>query len=817
MLSDCTITEGDYAVIVRRPLFAYTVMFTAGISAGFFIFERGSIAGGTLLMIAISVLLCIFSIADTVSRQDKQGANTCVYRMIAVMALGFLVLTCRYIHYERIMSAAAGLQPEENSKSQEISGLALSAVSTEHGIRLIILTDDHRNRVLVNCYGENHPLSETLVGKKILAYGSFREPPSADNPGCFDYRTYLRSKGIGCTFSARNINLNIEDEDRSLRGTYIRHLYLIRERFLEQFSDTDIRAFIKGIVFGDKTDIDEDIKEEFAGNGTGHILAVSGLHTGFLYALLRLLMRRKRTITATIITVGVMLMYGEMTMWSPPTVRSVTVLSISMLSIYVRRPFDLLSSVSASATFILLYEPYQLFSGSFQLSFAALLGICYLRYPLSVFIGEAFAVPAAVQLGVVPLTAFVFHRINILSVFINIPIIFLASLLVPICMIALIISALTGHDAELLRTVIEGMSEILIRINSTASHGGFFSDLVTSCNAGIMIGFYMLIFLSASEWCRVMLIRDNKRLILAAVFCVLIISSGFGILTFNDFADDGIVFVSVGQGDCTHIRAGGKDMLIDGGGNTERNTGKDILMPYLLANGAERLEMALVTHLHTDHCLGILELQQVYPIGLIGIPSDYEKAVSQRHEQRDKTGDSGEYDTINSLISECENLHMIKPGSRLYMTDDVYIDPVWPPGNRDEDHDIDDANENNMVFIVNYKGIKIMVTGDLLEDDEQQMVRHYRGTDTLRCDVLKVAHHGSKSSSSEEFLDAVNPEIAVIQVGKNNFYGHPHDQTIQRLQERNIEIYRTDINGAVGIDMHSKCIKVDLMRDYSGH
>ena len=90
-----------------------------------------------------------------------------------------------------------------------------------------------------------------------------------------------------------------------------------------------------------------------------------------------------------------------------------------------------------------------------------------------------------------------------------------------------------------------------------------------------------------------------------------------------------------------------------------------------------------------------------------------------------------------------------------------------------------------------------MVTGDLLEEDELEMVKHYKGTDILRCDVLKVAHHGSKSSSSEDFLDTVSPKVAVIQVGKNNLYGHPHDQTLQRLQERNIDIYRTDKNGVL--------------------
>ena len=118
-----------------------------------------------------------------------------------------------------------------------------------------------------------------------------------------------------------------------------------------------------------------------------------------------------------------------------------------------------------------------------------------------------------------------------------------------------------------------------------------------------------------------------------------------------------------------------------------------------------------------------------------------------------------------------------------------------------------------MVYMIDYRGLKIMVTGDLLEEDELKMCNHYKGTNALKCDILKIAHHGSKSSSSEEFLDAAKPEIAVIQVGRNNIYGHPHAQTLDRLKARGIEVYRTDINGAVGIDIkRNGNIRVDTMR-----
>ena len=128
----------------------------------------------------------------------------------------------------------------------------------------------------------------------------------------------------------------------------------------------------------------------------------------------------------------------------------------------------------------------------------------------------------------------------------------------------------------------------------------------------------------------------------------------------------------------------------------------------------------------------------------------------------------------------------------------------------DEPFSADDSNEHNTVYMIHYKGIKVMVTGDLLEEDELQMIRYYEGTDTLKCDVLKVAHHGSKTSSSEAFLDAATPSVAVIQAGRNNFYGHPHAQTLERLEKRGIRVLRTDLNGAVGVDIRHGRIYVDL-------
>ncbi len=808
------------------------MMFAAGVSAGFFIFERTRIAGGALIMVGICVMTyTCFDLEETERR-----------RLAAFLAAGFVLFTCRYISYGcSLISTPAGAEEKLTPDMiTAVSGTADSVTVKGEGLRIVLSDTDVTSsgvKVIVSLYNAGDTDIREIPGRRITAYGKLKEPPGADNPGCFDYRIYLRSRGIGYAFSAKS--MEITDEPVPVRARYKRWLFEARENFLDRFGDPQIRAFIKGTVFGDKSDISEETLKDFTDNGTGHILAVSGLHTGFLYSLLRFLQGKRRTLPAAAFVIFILILYGDMTMWSPSTMRAVTVLTISLLSMYVRRPFDLLSAVSASALLIMVIEPYQLLSTGFQMSFLALLGIAFLAEPLSHFTGGTYAgdmlaAALSVQAGILPLTALVFHRINVLSIFINIPVIFMASVIVPACMMILFITMTAGTAPGFAILIIEGLSEIILRFNSAVSAGGYFSDLVTSAGIPVLVLLYLVMMLTSSEWARIKILRREYHALVRAYLCILALSVCLLPAAYNTFSDDEIVFVSVGQGDCTHIRAGGKDILIDGGGDTERNIGEDVLMPYLLANGAERAELACVTHLHTDHALGILQLAQVYPVGAICIPSDYRRSLESRHGRNTETGSRKDEmtdtkngnnetqqfmtDLLPGIMKEPDKVHFIEHGSRIHITDDVYIDTIWPVEEESGGIGIDDPNEHNMVYMISYKGIKIMVTGDLLEEDELKMIEYYRNKSSiqenpLKCDVLKVAHHGSKSSSSEALLDAASPSIAVIQVGANNFYGHPHQQTIDRLEERGIPIYRTDLNGAVGIDiLRGKIHLVDTMR-----
>ena len=806
--------------MLRRKLALYVLLYIAGIAAGYFIFEKTRIPEGLGFCAAVITAVLLTennSKSRTFLKRDhehiKGGAekhlNYSSERikeqkriLIFVFVAGLLLFSFRYMGYKSALSGISSLeQAEGRILSVSVKNDSVQLIIAGPSRMLVITDEDTVNRLFQQDGSSATHLSErslictSLTGATVKAKGQFSEIPPADNPGCFDYSLYMKGKGVNVRLRA--YSLELIDSDDSLTTSIRRYLYATRESFIGRF-DNETSGFIRGVIFGDKSEIDVEILDEFNANSTGHILAVSGLHIGFLYGLLRFLTSRKRTLPASMLIAAVILLYGEMTTWSPATVRACIVLTVSLLSSVFRRRSDLLTSVSLAAFIILTFQPYQLFSSGFQLSFLALCGIAFLTKPIASVTGEAIAVMIAVQIGTLPVIAYSYCSINPLSILINIPVILLASLLVPLCILLLMTEACAGTAPGTGIEFAELISYTAIKVNHLLSFGGSFSIRTAGPGTAVIILIYVLIFGLASEWTRVMVIRHDAKLIIMQGMLILMPLLMLFSCLYNPLSDDEIVFVAVGQGDCTHIRASGNDILIDGGGqqnNSKGSTGKEstdefnvgekILMPYLLHSGAENIEIALVTHLHTDHYKGITELSEIYPVGAIGIPSDYRGSV-------------------NGAV-------YIDPGTKIDIADEVYVETIWPVEKSTEPVAADDPNEHNAVYMIHYKGIKAMITGDLLEEDEHEMVEYYKGTDTLKCDILKVAHHGSKSSSSEEFLDAAAPQVAVIQCGRNNIYGHPHKQTLDRLEARGIRTFRTDISGAVGIDIRGGYISVDLI------
>ena len=761
-------------------------MFTAGIASGYFMLDRArpACAAGFAVSVLAAAALSDADVTEAVTAERKARALSVRQILTAFFLCGLLIFVLRSSAYDRVSDRAG--------QSAEIRVRVTSAELKDDTLKMTVKSEDERGLgmlVTVPVYGQGGDVYD-LTGTVIAASGTFETIPPADDPGCFDYALYMRSRSICCGF--RTYSFDIEDPGNTLSAETKRYLYRERERFLDCF-DEDTAAFLRGVIFGDRSGMDEETVREFNDNSTGHILAVSGLHMGFLYALLKTLTGRKKSIGISVLIMAVIIMYGTMTMWSPATVRACLVMGISLASVPLKRNFDLLTSVSLAALILLIKEPYQLFSTGFRMSFLAMLGIALLAGPIASVTGKVMGTMMAVQLGTLPVVMRSYYRFDPLAMLINIPIMLLTSVLVPVCLILLLGDILTGRVPQAGVYVTGLIADSVRLVNHWLSFDGAFTIRTGGPAACAVTAFYMAVFGLSSEWVRIRLLRHDTRSVMKRAALLLMPVLMLCACLYDPFPDDGIVFVAVGQGDCVHIRSEGRDVLIDGGGSESYNVGERILMPYLLYSGADNADMALVTHLHTDHYKGITELAADYPVGAIGIPAYYRESVSS-------TG-------IGTF--EADKIVFMGPGTRIDVSEDVYIEVIWPV-TEESGFSADDPNEHNTVYMVHYKGLRVMVTGDLLEEDELQMVEYYRGTDTLKCDVLKVAHHGSRTSSSEAFLDAASPSIAVIQAGRNNIYGHPHAQTLERLEERGITVMRTDIHGAIGLEFRRGRLSIDL-------
>ncbi|MGN1383151.1 MAG: DNA internalization-related competence protein ComEC/Rec2 [Eubacterium sp.] len=616
---------------------------------------------------------------------------------------------------------------------------------------------------------EELPSGAELVGKMIRFSAVLEEPEGRRNPNTFDYRLYLLSRGISHT--AFTDKILVTDAPLSPAGRIRAGILRIRERFLDSLNMPDEeKQLLAGVLFGCTEEMPEEMKEDFRSNGTAHILAVSGLHVGVIYGLYRRLTAGRKKKYDQALLIVFLLFYGCITLWTVSVVRAILLILFMTFGGLLSRRYDLLTSLGFTAALIAVHNPYAVLGASFQLSFLAVTSISFISpviaRKLPAWLPAEIPASLAVQIGTVPYCACMFNQIALAALICNIPVLLLLGILAPAGILAipavLLLSVFPEScSCSILLRGISGILRLLsggmLELNRLLSQDGRFAVDVVSISPVLLAAGGLLVFFVCSEFFQVFWMRgERKYLLKMAAFLLIpcIAAAGF---CRDDFRKASVVLVDVGQGDCVHIK-GKKNILLDGGGSPKRNIGKQVLKPYLLKNGCRELDAAMATHLHMDHFLGLQQLQELYP--------------------------------VRSLITKGH------AGQHYLIGGNDYIEILWPLR---QDPEEEDENLNSLVFKVHTGGLTVLVTGDVGETGEQGMLDLYRGTDALHCDVLKVGHHGSRYSSTEEFIDAVSPSIAVIGVGKKNTYGHPCREVLKRFERRRIPVYRTDLDGAVGI------------------
>ena len=650
-------------------------------------------------------------------------------------------------------------------KDDEYFKLQLSDVSiiSDNGAR------SYKKKILVNVYSDIADY-RTVLWDRVYITGEVSIPKERSNPGTFDYRRYLKSIGIRCIITAENI------ENVKKAGGIAALLKTAKCRTADIFESAlgDESAVVMGLLFGETSGIDEDIIETFRRGGTAHVLAVSGLHLGLLYSFLCRFKRKKRSIPADIAIVLALTAYTALAGFTASVVRACLMIFIHITGNHLNRRYDLISSTCVSMIIILAINPMQIYSAGFQMSFLAVITLGIMIPLIQKKIKGILLPMIAVQTGMVPYTMYVFNYVSLTSIISNIPVYFIAAAMIPagILVIAFCWLPVIAKPAAMITGL---FVKLLLWCNDFTYMGGVFTFDVASPSVIFLAVYYIFIFYMCSEAGQIALIRRNYKKI-AAVFAAAVICGAVCSVYLSDgFEKTDMVFVDVGQGDCLHIKAGGKNLLIDGGGSFNYNVGKSTLKPYLLKNGVTKIDMAIATHLHTDHYQGLKELSQTYRIKKLGV---YEaNSVNENHLKKEFKTDEILYLAAGDVINMGRN---------------VSVEVLSP--DRGNPLDEKDENKNSLVLRVNVKGSSVLMTGDIDEKGEKTLIAD---TD-IKADILKIAHHGSRYSSCEKFIAVAAPKIAVIQVGKNT-YGHPSEEVIKRLEEHKIAVLRNDEQGAVGI------------------
>jgi competence protein ComEC len=713
---------------------------------------------------------------------------------------------------------------EASPAAQRVEGRVLKYSANGKGtVRLTISAEGRR--VLVNAWDEGNILQpKGIVGRRVSVTGTVELPPGKANPGCFNYRLYLLTQGVRVIIKTDAGKVRVMDAGGvgDALNLVARFKYRMAER-MEKFLPKETCAVITGLLFGMDDDIDDDTLTMFRENGVYHILSVSGMHVAILYAAVFALFGRRRTLPVCLVSLALLFGYAALSEFSETVMRAFAMIVVHIAAQLTRRRYDFLTGICAAGLLLLLINPLSLFNAGFQLSFLAVLllafgvpffsrftGVRYARSgePVSGVNAERtgsarfgrlgavtrYLLPAlCVQFGLLPVTAYMFNIVSPIALFANLPVAAVSGLLIPLGIAASVVSALPLPEAVfgimtksmgLLTDALTGAVVAADRIP-----GNCFA--VPSPPLWAIFAFYALAFILLSETFRLLMARAGRRGMVALLLAA-------AVLTVSAFASPdmsrnraALTFVDVGQGDCLHIRTpDGKNYLIDGGGAADYNIGEKVLYEYLMKNGVGRLDGVFVTHLHTDHMKGIMELSRLMPVGDVFLSDAYR---GREDEFLSKCGE-GAGDVV--FLARGDSVGLDGRGG-------VNVKVLYPPPSDAENNqggDNEDENASSLMLMVDYGGATALMTADLGFPAEESLLADLAGAGGLRADILKAGHHGSKYSTSNGFLGAASPRVAVIQSGRNTF-GHPTRETLEKLLANGIMVRRNDIGGAIMFDI----------------
>lgn len=702
----------------------------------------------------------------------------------------------------------------------------------------------------------------------VINVPNFRRPRNFKTLGSFDYESYMRRQGIYLTGLVRH------PEDLELlpgrKGSrLLSAVYALRTRLDANLDRmfapaNSARAILKAMLLGDDNWLPPDIMTAFQASGTYHVLVVSGLHVGALALGLFVLLKysRLREWLQTLIVFLSVVIYTLLANARIPTMRAALMISIYLAARLIYRERALLNSIAAAALILLIRHPSDLFDSGFQLSFSAVLIIAAIAVPLVewtispyrsalialdekerdfrvqprqvqfrhdirllrdyifedtrrklrnilrwmfprnvsgllAFAEAAFAV-VLMQAGLAIVMSIYFHRVTWSGIAANLLVLPLASVIVPFGFILLLLSLVSFSLANAGAWALGLLVALLQSVVHWSAHLPRLDRRVAEPTTALTYGFFLVLLAVA------MLALRRSHLVWVALVALSVLCVA---LTVSPYSRDHITgqleitALDVGQGDSLFISfPQGRTMLVDGGGvipipgspPSRFDTGEEIVSPFLWSHRVKTVDVIMLTHAHADHLRGLIRIIENFRVGELWLgpgPSD-----------------GGLEHLLRAAASRGIPVVRHHSGEKMAM-EGVELLFLSPPGDWDPKRV---SNNDSLVVRLGYGKRHILLAGDA----EARMEKMMLANDVpLASDVLKVGHHGSKTSTTPAFLSRVAPRFALISVGPYGRFGHPNAEVLNGLNAAGVQTYRTDYDGSVTVWTDGNRVEFSRFRD----
>ncbi|MDX9973406.1 MAG: DNA internalization-related competence protein ComEC/Rec2, partial [FCB group bacterium] len=633
-----------------------------------------------------------------------------------------------------------------------------------------------RGRVFVRGYELKAPVYTDervrLTGQASIVLGEV-------NPGVLGYEDYLRRRGIHSYVSVAGRTIVRQLPARPWQaGHWGSRLRQVQAAHLARTVPEDTLPFVLCVWLGDSLRSSDDVYQAYVDSGTAHILSVSGLHLAIVFAsaqlVLRMMVRRER------LRMGLVLV----TVWafafaagaSVACVRAAAMVTVYLAGLFFRRDADAASSLGLSASAILLANPGLLLDAGFQLSFLSIASILLYAEPLAETLtrvpralGEPVGATLSAQILPLPVVAHAFHTLPLAAPLANLAVVPLLTAVLWLTFLTVASGLLPGEAASLFGHAL-ALPVYLIRAvaQGVSSLPGVRLTLLSPTLP--VMGLYLAA--AAAFW--MALKRPNTRRMCAAAGLLAVTVAFWRPLTYP--AE--LVFLDVGAGDAAFVRtAGGTTLLIDGGNRLDRNGRERVVVPYLQSNHVRRLDYVIASHSDADHLLGLMAVVEKFDVGA---------ALLAR---------TGEDDPAEApFLALCARREV--PVYRLARGDAVTLEggrleALYPPQEGAEGLS---SNNRSLVLRLEWSGPSVLFAGDIEEGAEGRVAEV-----DCRADILKVPHHGSLTSSSVPFIEAVAPQQCIVSTGRLNGRLLAKDAVLERYRARNAGIWRTDYLGGIRV------------------